>query len=414
VQKKREERRIMESNLLKYASFAGVVATIFLVGRAQAESPKYPWVTDNEIKIGQTMPYSGPASTFGTTGRTEAAYFDMVNAQGGVNGRKIRFLSLDDGFSPEKAVELTRKLVEQEQVALVFGTVGSAINTSIQKYLTLGHVPQLLVGAGGNRFDDPERYPWTTSFAPKVSIESRILANYVLTNNPAAKIAVLYQNDEFGKDELAGFRMALGDRADRMVIKELSYEITDPTVDTQIIELQASGADTFFLIGFQRAASQALGKAYDLGWRPQRIVAYAASSAATAMKNAAEKVRGVISVHFLKDPTDKRWRDDAGYLQWRAFMKGWYPDGGLDDIFVVSAYTQAQLLTYVLKQCGNDLSRENIMKQSTSIKDLELPMLLPGIKINTSPTQFSAVDQMELVRFDGESWLPLISAEHDK
>jgi branched-chain amino acid transport system substrate-binding protein len=338
----------------------------------------------------------------------------MVNAEGGVNGRKIRFLSLDDGFSPEKAVELTRKLVEQDHVALVFGTVGSAINTSIQKYLNLGQVPQLLVGAGGNRFDDPGRYPWTTSFAPKVSTESRILANYVMTNNPAAKIAVLYQNDEFGKDELAGFRMALGDRADRMVIKELSYEITDPTVDTQVIQLQATGADTFFLIGFQRAASQALGKAYDLGWRPQRIVAYAASSAATAMKNAAEKARGVISVHFLKDPTDKRWSDDPGYLQWRAFMKAWYPDGSLDDIFVVSAYTQAQLLTYVLKQCGNDLSRENIMKQSTSIKDLELPMLLPGIKINTGPTQFSAVDQMELVRFDGESWLPLISAGHEK
>ena len=393
-----------------WSTVAGMVVLCLLLSLngALADNAQYPWVVGNEIKIGQTAAYSGPASAFGTIAKTEAAYFNKVNAEGGVNGRKIKFISVDDGFSPPKTVEQTRMLVEQEQVAVIFGTVGTATNSSIQKYLNARKVPQLVVGAGANRFADPENYPWTTAIVPKASRESLILANYVLATRPSAKIAVLYQNDEIGKDYLSGFRKALGAKADNMIVKEASYEITDATVDTQVIALQGSGADTFLYLGLPRAGAQALRKVYDLDWHPLRVVAYPANSVSAVMKAAgAEKTRGVVSMHFMKDPTDARWHNDPGFLQWREFMKTWYPDGSLDDILVVSAYTQAEVMTYILKQCGDDLSRENIMKQATNIKDLELPMLLPGIKINTSATQFSAVDQMELMSFDGEKWVPV-------
>jgi branched-chain amino acid transport system substrate-binding protein len=375
-------------------------------GVALAEKKYGPGVTDTEIKVGQTMPYSGPASLYSTAGKAMAAYFDKINADGGVNGRKIKLISLDDGYSPPKAIEQTRKLVEQEEVLLIFGTVGTAVNTAIHKYLNTKKVPQLLISSIGMKWNDPQNFPWTMAFQPNQKSEGGAYAKYLLKNHPNAKIAILYQNDDFGGGYVQPVREALGERAGKVVVAEASYEVTDPSVDSQVVSLQASGADTLLIFASPKFAAMAIRKAYDLGWKPLELVTLASASVASVMQPAGlERSVGVISSGFLKDPTDSQWKSDAATKEWLAWMKRYYPDGNPTDVYNVVGYTEAQALVEILKRCGDDLTRENVMKQASSLKNLELPMFLPGIKITTSPTDYRIIKQLQLMRFDGKQWV---------
>ncbi|HVY06847.1 MAG TPA: ABC transporter substrate-binding protein [Burkholderiales bacterium] len=364
-----------------------------------------PGVTDGEIKIGQTMPYSGPLSAFGTIGRAQAAYFEMLNAQGGVNGRKIRLISLDDGYSPPKTIEQTRKLVESDEVLLLFSSFGTPPNTAALKYLNAKQVPQLFIAATGMKWGDPRNFPWTMAFLPNQKSGTAGYVRHLLKAKPGAKIGVLYQNDDFGKDYVKALKDHLGDRA-RMIVAEASYESTDPSVDSQIVTLKDSGADTFFSFTSPKFTAQAIRKASDIGWKPLYFIPYSASSVAAVLQPAGlQKSTGIISSAFVKDPSDPQWKNDAATREWMAWMKKYFPDGDTADIFNVYAYTNAQLLVQVLKQCGDDLSRANIMKQAANLKNLELPMLLPGIRINTSASDFDPVKQLQLMRFDGAEWV---------
>jgi len=375
-------------------------------GVALAQKKYGPGATDTEIKIGQTMPYSGPASAYGTIGKAEAAYFKMINDQGGINGRKINLVSLDDGYSPPRTVEQIRRLVEEEEVLFTFQTLGTPPNTAIQKYMNAKKVPQLFVATGATKWGDPEHYPWTMGWQPPYQHESHIYAKYILKNKPTAKIAILYQNDDYGKDYLKGFKDGLGDKAASMIVAEVSYEVSDPSIDTQIVTLQASGADTFFNITTPKFAAQAIRKAYDIGWKPQQFLNNVSISIATVLQPAGlEKSVGLISSGYIKDPNDPSWKDEKATKDYLAFMKKYYPDGAPEDINNVYGYSVAQTLVPVLKQCGDDLTRENIMRQAANLKDLELPMLLPGIRINTSPTDFYPIEQAQLIRFDGKTWV---------
>jgi branched-chain amino acid transport system substrate-binding protein len=363
-----------------------------------------PGASDTEIKIGQTMPYSGTLSVYATIGRLEAAYLEMINAAAGINGRKIRLISLDDGYSPPRTVEQIRKLVEEEQVLFTFQTLGTPPNTAIQKYLNARKVPQLFVATGATKWGDPQHFPWTMGWQPNYQTESHIYAKYLLNTRPNAKIGVLYQNDDYGKDYLKGLKDRLGDKVS-MIVKEESYEATDSTVDSQVVSLQASGADTFFILAIPKYAAQAIRKAYDIGWRPYTFLNNVSASVATVLTPAGlEKSVGIITALYMKDPTDPQWAQDRGFLDWLAFMKKWYPAGDIQDVFNVYAYSVAQTLVQVLKQCGDDLTRENIMRQAANLKDLELPMLLPGIRANTSPTDFYPLKQYQLARFNGKRW----------
>ena len=370
--------------------------------------------TDTEIKIGQTMPYSGPASAYATIGRAESAYFQMINEQGGVNGRKINMLSLDDGYSPPKTVEQIRRLVEQDQVLLIFQSLGTPSNTAIQKYLNAQKVPQLFAATGATKWGDPKNFPWTMGWQPSYHAEAVIYAKYIMQNKPAAKIAVLYQNDDYGKDYLNHLRLGLGAKVS-MIVKEASYEVTDPSVDSQIVALQASGADTLFVFATPKFAAQAIRKTYDIGWKPLEFVNTVSSSVAAVLQPAGlDKSIGIITAQYMKDPTDPQWSKEKSFLDWVGWMKKYYPQGDLADILNVYGYSAAQTLVHVLKQCGDDLTRENIMRQAASIKNLELPLLLPGMRINTSPTDFYPIEQMQLGRFDGKRWVlfgELITAE---
>jgi ABC-type branched-subunit amino acid transport system substrate-binding protein len=385
-------------------------------GSAVAQQGNAPGVTDKEIKIGQTMPYSGPASLYGNIGKAESAYFDMINAQGGVDGRKINLISLDDGYSPPKAVEQIRRLVEQDEVAFIFQSLGTANNTAFRKYLNDRKIPQLFLASGASKWNDPEHFPWTMSWQPNYHTETVIYVKYILDHKPDAKIGVLYQNDDFGKDYLESLHDALGPRYDKMVVAALAYESTDPTVDTQIVQLQSSGADTFIDATSPKFAAQAIRKAYDIGWKPLHILNYNATSIGGVLKPAGlEKSEGVISVGFLKDPNDAQWKDDPGMKEWRAFMAKYYPSGDLADGNLVYAYLESETLVQVLKQCGNDLSRENIMKQAANLHDLHLSLLLPGMSINTSPSDYRPLKQMQMIRFNGTNWElfgDLISSEN--
>ena len=364
-----------------------------------------PGVTDTEIKIGQTMPYSGPLSAYGLIGRTEAAYFKMINEQGGVNGRKLNLISLDDGYSPPKTVEQIRRLVEQEQVAFLFNTLGTPPNLAIRQYLNDNKVPQLFVSTGAATFSDPQHFPWTMGWQPNYQTEARIFGKHILSTKPDAKIGVLYQNDGFGKDYLIGLKDGLGANHASMVIKEVSYETSEPTVDSQIVTLQGSGADLFLIAATPKFAAQAIRKAYDIGWMPLRYMTDVSQSVAAVMKPAGlEKSKGVISAAYGKDPTDARWKNDPGFKEYAAFMTKYMSPNDLVDAIAAYGFGVAATMVQVLKQCGNDLSRDNIMKQAASLKDLELPMLLPGVKINTSPDNFSPIRQLQLAVFDGESW----------
>ncbi|HYA74876.1 MAG TPA: ABC transporter substrate-binding protein [Roseiarcus sp.] len=364
-----------------------------------------PGVTDTEIKIGQTMPYSGPASAYGAIGRAEAAYFKMLNEQGGVNGRKINFLSLDDGYSPPKTVEQIRRLVEQEQVALIFNSLGTPSNSAIRDYLNENKVPQLFVATGASKFGDFEHFPWTMGWQPSYQTEARIYAKHIQATKPDAKVGVLYQNDDFGKDYLIGLKDVFGAKYGGLVVKEASYEISEPTVDSQIIDLQSSGADTFVIAATPKFAAQALRKAYDVGWKPVEYVTNVSISVGAVLKPAGlEKCVGAMTGAYGKEPTDPRWKDDPGLQIWRDFMNKYMPGADQTDLNHSYGYGAAATMTQVLKQCGADLSRERIMKEAANLKDFELPTLLPGMKLNTSPTNYNPIRQMQLARFTGQSW----------
>jgi branched-chain amino acid transport system substrate-binding protein len=374
-------------------------------GAWPARAANAPGVTDSEIKIGQTMPYSGPLSAYGVIGRTEAAYFQMINELGGVNGRKLNLISVDDGYSPPKTVEQTRRLVEQEQVALIFGSLGTPTNLAIRSYLNDNKVPQLFISTGASMFGDPQHYPWTMGAIPNYQTEAHIFAKQILKTKPEAKIGVLYQNDGLGKDYLTGLRDGLGLDQPAKIIKEAAYEVSEPTVDSQVVSLQGSGSDVFLIAATPKFAAQAIRKAYDIGWMPVRYMSYvSASITATLMPAGLDKSKGLKTGLFGKDPTDPRWKDDPGYKEWAAFAAKYLTPSDLIDGNAVTAFGYAAMLIQVLKQCGDDLSRENIMRQAANIKDLELPMLLPGIKVNTSPDNFSPIRQLQLATFNGESW----------
>ena len=380
--------------------------TALVAAVVHAEKRYGPGVTDTEILLGQTMPYSGPASAYATYGKAQAAFFRMINEHGGVNGRKIKLLSLDDGYSPPRTVEQIRKLVEQEQVLAIFSSFGTPTNTAIVKYLNLKKVPHLFVTSGAAEFADPKTYPWTMGWRVNYVSEAKVYARYLLQVRPNAKIAALYQHDVLGNDYLRGLREGLGDRADKMIVAEASFEMTDPTVDSQIVTLKASGADALFIFSSPKAAAQAIRKVWDVGWRPLQFVGNPAASVATVMKPAGlEKSVGIISGAFLKDPTDSHWRNDAGLKEWLDFMKQYYPDGDVTDFYNVYAYATAQTLVQVLKQCGDDLTRENLLRQAANLKNLELPILIPGIRVNTGPHDHSPIEQMQLQRFDGKQWV---------
>ncbi len=366
-----------------------------------------PGVTGTEIKIGNTNPYSGPASAYGTIGKALGAYFKKINEEGGINGRKINYVTYDDAYSPPKTVEMVRKLVEQDQVALLFQTLGTPTNTAIHKYMNQQKVPHIFVATGATKWNDPKNHAWTMGWQPNYQTEGRIYANYILKNVPDAKIGILYQNDDYGKDYRKGLHDGLGEAAaKKMIVMEQTYEVTDPTIDSQIVNLKNSGANVFFNVTIPKFAVQAIKKAHDIGWKPLHLLNNVSSSLGTTLKPAGlEASKGLITALYMKEITDPQWKNDKGYLDWVAWMKKYYPEGALDDQANAYAYSVAQTLVQVLKQCGNDLSRENIMKQAASLKNLELPLLLPGIKINTSATDFAPIEQEQLARFDGERWV---------
>jgi branched-chain amino acid transport system substrate-binding protein len=390
----------------RFRAFVALIALAAVPLSGHAEKNYGPGVTDSEIKIGQTMPYSGPLSAFGTIGKAQAAYFEMINSKGGVNGRKINLLSLDDGYSPPKTIEQTRKLVESDEVLLLFSSFGTPTNTAAMKYLNAKKVPQLLIAATGMKWGDPRNFPWTMAFLPSQKTGTTGYVLYLLKNRPDAKIGVLYQNDDFGKDYVRALRDHLGDKAERMIVAEASYESTDPSVDSQIATLKGAGADTFFSFTSPKFSAQAIRKAYDIGWKPLYFIPYSATSVSAVLQPAGlEKSVGVISSAYVKDPTDPQWKADAAAKEWLNWMKTYYPEGDVAEIYNVYAYTNAQLLIQVLKQCGDELTRENVMKQAANLRNLELPMLLPGVRINTSANDYDPIKQLQLMRFDGRQWV---------
>lgn len=390
-----------------FATLPGFVLIAMQAADVSAEKIYAPGVTDTEIKIGQTMPYSGPASALGTAGRAHAAYLNMVNDRGGINGRKVTLVSLDDAYSPPKTFEQTRKLVEDEGVALIFGSLGTAPNMAIHKYLNARKVPHLFISSLSSRWDDPAHFPWTMmAQRPSFDSEARSYARYILRTRPNAKIGVLYQNDEQGKDYLRGLHEELGRRAAASIVSEQSYELSDSTVDSQIVALKASGADVLLSFSTPKFGAQAIRKVFDIDWKPLHIVAFTASGIkAVLLPAGAEKSIGLVSSSVTKDPTDPQWKEDPALRDYLAWIKKYYPEGDPDDWGNVVGYTNAQTLVHVLTQCGDNLSRENIMRQAANIANLELPMLLPGIRVNTSPTDYQAVKQVQLVRFDGKRWV---------
>jgi branched-chain amino acid transport system substrate-binding protein len=380
-------------------------ATAMITRTASAENA--PGITATEILFGQTMPYSGPASSYSTIAKASNAYFQMINSQGGINGRKMRMLSLDDGYLPPKTVELTRRMIEEDKVAFLFNTLGTPTTNATRKYVNTKKVPQLFIASGATQFGDQEHYPWSIGWQPTYQIEGRIYAKYTLQQAPDAKVAVMYQGDDSGRDYFKGFKDGLGDAADKMIVATATYEVSDPTVDSQILTLRDKGADVLFMTGIPKFNGMAIRKAFDIGWKPRLFfISSTGSSVATAIVPAGpDKAIDVITASYLKDPTDKQWANDPGYLAWRSWLEQYYPGADLTDVNNVYGYTTAQTLVQVLKQCGNDLSRENIMHQAASL-DIELPMLQPGIRVTTGPHDYYPLKQMRLVKFDGHGWIP--------
>ena len=384
-------------------ALATVIASAGLATAAFAEKAYGPGVTDTEIKIGNIMPYSGPASAYGIIGKTQAAYFQMINDQGGINGRKINFISYDDAYSPPKTVEQARKLVESDNVLLIFAPLGTPPNSAIHKYMNQKKVPHLFLATGATKWNDPKNFPWTMGWQPNYQAEGQIYAKYLLKNKPDAKVAILYQNDDYGKDYLKGFMDGLGGKIKPVIT--LSYEVADPTIDSQMTRLQASGADTFFNITTPKFAAMAIKKSAEMKWKPLHFLNNVSASIGTVLKPAGfENSQGIISTAYMKDPNDPQWKDDAGVKKWNAFVDKYLPGANKADGGIVTGYNDAQTMVQVLKQCGDNLTRENVMKQAASLKNVEQEMLLPGIKINTSADDFAPIQQEQLVRFKGDSW----------
>jgi branched-chain amino acid transport system substrate-binding protein len=387
-----------------------LLLTCVLLGLAVSTHPvaaqkKYdPGASDTEIKVGNIMPYSGPLSAYAQIGRTEAAFFRMINEQGGINGRKINFISYDDAFSPPKTVEQARKLVESDEVLLIFQSLGTPTNNAIQKYMDQKKVPQLFVATGATKFGDYKNFPWTMGWQPTYQTEGRIYAKYILKNFPNGRIGILYQNDDSGRDYVKGLKDGLGPEASkRMIVAELPYDPADPTVDSQVVALKTIGADIFFDEASPKFAAQAIRKAAEIGWKPTLFLASISNSVGSVLKPAGfDNSKGILSSNYIKDPTDPTWKDDPAIKQWSEFMDKYFPEGDKSSTFTVYGYALAQTLVQVLKQCGDELTRENVMKQATNLKDLELGLLLPGIKINTSQTDYYPIEQMQMSRFNGE------------
>jgi branched-chain amino acid transport system substrate-binding protein len=393
----------MPSEKLRIAALA-TAALFFTSGAALAQKKYDTGATDTEIKIGNIMPYSGPASAYGVIGKTEAAYFNMINDQGGINGRKIKFISYDDAYSPPKAVEQARKLVESDEVLLVFSPLGTASNSATQKYFNAKKVPQLFVATGASKWNDPKSFPWTMGWQPNYQSEAHTYAKYILKEKPDAKIGVLFQNDDFGKDFLKGLKDGLGAKAS-MIVAEEAYETSEPSIDNHVVKLKTSGADVFVSITTPKFAAQAIKKLAEMDWHPTHIVANVSASVGGVLKPAGfENAQGILSAAYAKDGADPQWDNDPGMKKFYAFLEKYYPDANKLDGSVVYGYGEAQTLVQVLKQCGDDLTRENVMKQAASLKDFEPDTLLPGVKINTSPTDFAPIEQLQMMRFKGEKW----------
>ncbi len=374
---------------------------------AHAQKKYGPGVTDTEIRIGQTMPYSGPASAYGVIGKSQKAFFDMINEQGGINGRKINFISLDDGYNPARTVEQTRRLVEQEQVLLLFQSLGTPTNSAIHKYVNAKKVPHVLIATGASKWADPKNHPWTIGFNPSYQVEARIYAQHILKNSPNAKIAVLYQNDDFGKDYVIGLKSGLGTKASSMIVREVSYEVTDPTVDSQVVDLRGSGADVLLTFATPKFAAQAIRKVGDLGWKPTHYLTVVSSSVGAVLQPAGlDKSTGLITALYLVDPTDPEASKLPGMKAWSEWMQKYNKGADPSDQFHVNAYAAAWLLTEILKACGDDLTRENVMKQAASLRDVQIPVVIPGIRVNTTATDFATFGEMQLGRFDGKRWVP--------
>ncbi len=392
-----------------------IIAMALANGSAAAQKKFDTGATDTEIKIGNTMPYSGPASAYGVVGKTEEAYFKKINAEGGINGRKINFISYDDAYSPPKAVEQARKLVESDEVLLIFSSLGTPSNSAIHKYMNAKKVPQLFVATGATKWGDPKEFPWTMGWQPSYQSEARIYAKFLLKEKPDAKIAVLYQNDDFGKDILKGLKDGLGAKAASMIVAEDGYEVSEPTIDSHIVKLKATGANVFINLSTPKFAAQAIKKIGELGWKPQQIVANVSASVASVIKPAGfENAQDIISAQYTKDGVDPLWKDDPDVKEFVAFMDKWFPEGNKADSLVLSGYALAQTMVRVLQQCGDDLTRANVMKQASNLKNFEPAGLLPGIKINTSATDFYPIEQLQMMRFKGESWElfgPVINGE---
>jgi branched-chain amino acid transport system substrate-binding protein len=385
---------------------AATAVTVALSATAASAQKKYDaGATDTEIKIGQTVPFSGPASAYATIGKAQAAYIKMVNDQGGVNGRKINLIQYDDAYSPPKAVEQVRKLVESDEVLVTFQIIGTPSNAAVQKYLNSKKVPQLFAATGASKFTDPKNFPWTLGFNPNYFVEGRIYGQYIIKNYPNAKVGILYQNDDLGKDYLNGIKAGLGDKASGMVVAEASYEVSDPTVDSQILKIRDAGADLFFSASTPKQAAQAIKKIAELGWHPVHILDINATSVGAVMKPAGlDASKGVISVNYGKDPLDPNWKDDPGMKKYFDFMAKYYPDGDKDSSFNTYGYSTTQMLVHVLKQCGDDLTRENVLKQATNLKNVQLDLALPGILGNTTPNDYRVNKQLQMMKFNGERW----------
>ncbi|HEY4044200.1 MAG TPA: ABC transporter substrate-binding protein [Rhodopila sp.] len=397
---------IKRRNVIQAVPLLGLLGTGTVSHPARAQRKYGPGASDTEIKIGQTMAYSGPASAYGVIGKCETAYFRKINEQGGINGRMLRLISLDDGYSPPKTVEQTRKLIEEEEVLFTFNSIGTPTNAAVQKYLNGKGVPQLFVATGASRWGDPEHFPWTIGWAPTYRAEGTVYGKYILQNIPDAKIAVLYQNDDYGKDFLNGFKDGLGEAGQKLIAKEVTYEPTDPTIDSQIATLQSTGANVFFDVAISKFAAQAIRKVADLDWRPTHFLnSPAGSIAMTLVPAGIDKSIGLITSTYIKDINDPTFADAPDVKFYLDFMKKYVPEGAINDAAYAYALAVASTLMQVLKQCGDDLTRENIMRQAANLHDLEVPMLLPGIRINTSPTRFFPVNQEQMARFDGKSWV---------
>jgi branched-chain amino acid transport system substrate-binding protein len=386
-------------------SLAALTGGLGTSRRARAEKRYDAGASDTEIKIGQTIAYSGPVSSYGAQGMMHAAYFKMVNEQGGINGRKINLISLDDAYSPPKTVEQTRRLIEQEQVLFIFNGLGTPTSAAVQKYLNTKQVPQVFISTGASRWNDPQHFPWTIGWAPSYRAEGMIYGQYIPENYPGAKIAIMYQNDDFGKDYLNGLKDGLGPGRQNLIVREVTYEPSDPTIDSQVLSAKGSGANVFFQASTSKFAAQAIRRIFDLDWKPAHFMSSTAGSIANTFGPAGfDKSIGIISVTYLKDIKDPAYAHDTDVLSYLDFMKKRIPDGAVDDANYSYAFATVSTIMQVLKQCGDDLTRESVMRQAANLHDLVVPMLLPGIKINTSPTRFAPINQEQMVRFNGTSW----------